>query len=144
MNKLILSFSLILAFIFTGCANNNTITYDAQNHNKINQVLVGKIIHIRNVAVKDDGAGTLIGGVIGGVLGSTIGSGNGSTLASLGGAIAGGVVGNEVGKENAQELTVQLENGETIVVLSKGTNLQNQDRVRIVKSGDTVSSVYKF
>ena len=26
----------------------------------------------------------------------------------------------------------------------KGTNLQNNDRVRIVKSGDTVSSVYKY
>lgn len=144
MKKAILALSLIFTFIFTGCANNNAITYDSQNHNKINQVLVGQIIHIRNVAVKDDGAGTLIGGIIGGVLGSTVGSGNGSTLASLGGAIAGGVVGNEVGKENAQELTVELNTGETIVVLSKGTNLQNNDRVRIVKSGDTVSSVYKF
>jgi outer membrane lipoprotein SlyB len=136
--------SIILLFVFTGCSQRNSVAYDAENANKINRVIVGKIINIRGVYIKDDGKGSTIGAIIGGIAGSTIGKGDGSTLAGLGGAILGGVIGSKINKNNAQELTVSLQNGETIVVLSKGTHLQVGDSVRIVKVNDNVSTVYKI
>ncbi|XPV67553.1 MAG: glycine zipper 2TM domain-containing protein [Halarcobacter sp.] len=144
MKNIITMISLTLLFIFTACADKNNVAYDSQNYKKIKHISVGKIIHIRDVYIKDSGTGSFLGGVIGVVLGSTIGRGDGRTLASLGGAIVGAQVGSKVNEKNAQELTVQLDTNETIVILSKDTNLQLNDRVRIITVGDEVSSVYKI
>ena len=135
---------LALTLVFTGCMNNNDVSYDYEDYKKIKQVMVGTIINAREVNIKDDGKGSILGAIGGGVLGSTVGKGNGSTIAALGGAALGGFIGNSINKTKAQELTVRLENGGTIVVLSKETKLQNGDRIRIVKVGDEVSSVYKL
>lgn len=144
MKKLFSMIFLALTLVFTGCMNNNDVSYDYEDYKKIKQVMVGTILNARAVNIKDDGKGSIIGAIGGGVLGSTIGKGKGSTLATLGGAALGGVIGNSINKTKAQELTVRLENGETIVVLSKETAFINGDRIRIVKVGDEVSSVYKL
>ena len=144
MRKTISITALFFTLIFTACASNNQVAYDAQNHNKIKQVTVGQVLSIREVYIKDDGSGALVGTVIGTVLGSTVGGGDGTTLAALGGGIVGAVVGNTVNKTNAQELTVSLEDGKTIVVLSKGTALKAGDKIRIISVDNEVSSVYKI
>lgn len=145
MKKTISILIFVFALLFTGCADkNNSVAYDAKGYNKIKQASIGQIISLRNVYIKDNGTGSFIGATIGAVLGSTVGRGAGSTLASLGGGILGAVVGNEANKTNSQELTVTLDDGRTIVVLSKGTHLQVGDRVRIVTSGNEVSSVHKL
>ncbi|WP_108061593.1 outer membrane lipoprotein [Poseidonibacter lekithochrous] len=144
MKKLLSIIFLAVTLVFTGCMNNNDVSYDYEDYKKIKQVMVGTILNTRAVNIKDDGKGSIIGAIGGGVLGSTIGKGNGSTLATLGGAALGGFIGNSINKTKAQELTVRLENGETIVVLSKETAFINGDRIRIVKVGDEVSSVYKL
>lgn len=144
MRKAIPISGLFFTLIFTGCTSSSQVAYDSQNHNKIKQVTVGQVLSLREVYIKDDGSGALVGTVIGTVLGSTVGGGDGTTLAALGGGIIGAVVGNEVNKTNAQELTVSLEDGKTIVVLSKGTALKAGDKIRIVIVDDEVSSVYKI
>lgn len=144
MKKFFSILLLTVTLVFTGCVDNNSVSYDYEDYKKIKQVLVGKIIHSREVLIKDEGGGALLGAVGGGVIGSTIGKGNGSTLATLGGAVLGGLAGDTFNKTKAQELTVTLDNGETIVVLSKETAFKNGDKIRIVKVGDEVSSVYKL
>jgi len=146
MKKTITILALAFTVLFTGCANSNEaqVSYDYENHKKIKEILVGNIINTRNVNVKGDEFGILAGTVVGGVVGSTIGKGDGEKLATLGGAVLGAIVGDNLSATNAQELTVTLQNGNTIVVLSKETNFIVGEKIKIVKVGDEVSSVYKI
>lgn len=141
MKKFMSIFTLTLIILFTGCANDGAVRYEGKNYREIKQVSVGDIIEMRNVYVEDDGSGKVLGAIIGGVLGSTIGKGDGKTLAVLGGAILGGVAGDKINEKNAQELTVDLDNGEIIVVISKGTTFVVGERVRIIKDGNRVAAV---
>ncbi len=45
---------------------------------------------------RNDGFGTLIGGVAGGILGNQVGKGRGKTIATIGGALIGSLVGNNL------------------------------------------------
>lgn len=144
MKKTISILALVLSLVFTGCASSNSVAYDSQNHKKIKEVTAGEVVGLRDVYIKDDGSGALVGTIIGTVLGSTVGNGDGSTLAALGGGVLGAVVGKEVNKSNAQELTVLLDGGKTVVVLSKGTSLKAGDKIRIVSVDNEVSTVYKI
>lgn len=144
MKKMTSTISLVLVFLFTGCSKDNLVAYDTQNYKKIKQVTSGKIINLRDVYIKDDGKGAVIGSVVGAVIGSTIGKGNGSTLAGVGGAILGGVIGNKINETNAQELTVLLDDGKKVVVLSKGTALKVGNKVNIISVDNEVSTVYQI
>jgi len=74
------------------------------------------------------------------VIGSTIGKGHGKTLATLGGGLLGAYVGNQIARANAQELVVDLDNGDTVVVIAKGQKFAVAQHVRIVlKNGHVVS-----
>lgn len=137
-------FSLVGMLLFTGCATNNGPEYDGNSYNEIKKVDTGIVIKSRPVTIKDDGSGKFLGAVIGAVLGSTIGSNSGKTLAVLGGGLVGGYAGNEVGKSNALELTVELDDGETIVVVVKHNDIVAGDRVRIIKDGNKASQVDKI
>jgi len=141
LSTLGLAFTLIL---FTACSNKSGVAYDYEGYKQIKEVIEGKVIEVRNVYIKDDGTGKIIGAIAGTVLGSTIGKGDGSTLAALGGAILGGVVGNEINKSNAQELTVTLDSKKTIVVISKETQIAVGDKIRIIKVDNEIQSVYKI
>jgi outer membrane lipoprotein SlyB len=59
----------------------------------------------------------------------------------LAGGLAGGYAGSEIAKANAQELTVALDNGENVVVVIKGNEIQKGERVQIIKDGNKVASV---
>jgi len=144
MNKYILFIALLLVFIFTGCANNNSTRYDGRSYSQIKEILIGKVIETRDVTIDDTGTGTVVGGVVGGALGSTIGGGKGRTLSLVGGALAGAFAGSKLNEKNAQELTVTLNSGKTIVVVTKGTRISNGDRVKIVKDGNNVAAVHKL
>lgn len=141
MNKFFSIISIALLLVFAGCANDGAVRYEGKSYKEIKQVLVGDVIEMRNVYVEDDGSGKILGAIIGAVLGSTVGKGDGKTLAVLGGAIIGGAAGDKVNEKNAQELTVNLDNGDVIVVISKGTTLLVGDRVRIIKDGNEVAAV---
>lgn len=131
------------AFLLSGCATNSGPQYNGKNYNQIKHFQIGTVISERPVVITDSGAGKFLGAIIGAVLGSTVGQGNGSTLAALGGGLVGGYAGSEVAKANADELTVELDNGEQIVVVVKGKNYEIGDKIKIIKDGNTASQVYK-
>jgi len=102
---------------------------------------VGTVKSVRYVKVQDNGAGALVGAAIGAVLGHQVGHGSGKDLATLGGGLAGAYVGNQVAAANAQELTVRLDRGQTVVVVAKGTRFHPGERIRIVRQGSRVVNV---
>ncbi|VAW81322.1 hypothetical protein MNBD_GAMMA14-2458 [hydrothermal vent metagenome] len=62
-------------------------------------------------------------------------------MATLGGGLLGAYAGNEIAKANAQELTVDLNNGSTVVVIAKGQKFSVGQHVRIVLENGNVVSV---
>ena len=144
MNKIILISTLTAVLFLSACATNNGPEYDANSYSTIKRYQIGTVIRERPVVISDSGAGKFLGAIIGAVVGSTIGQGNGSTLAALGGGLAGGYAGSEIAKANAEELTVELENGEHVVVVVKGKGFAIGDRVQIIKDGNKASQVYKI
>jgi len=101
----------------------------------------GRITDIKPVIIKDSGTGGFLGAITGAVLGSTMGRGRGNTLATLAGGLLGAYAGNEVGKANAQELMVELDNGDSVVVIAKGQQFAVGQHVRIVTENGIVMSV---
>jgi outer membrane lipoprotein SlyB len=143
MTKLIyLSIAAMLSL--GGCATNAGAEYSGKDYNQIKRYDTGRVIEARPVVISDSGTGTFLGGLIGVVVGSTMGHNAGKTLATLGGGLVGAYAGSEIAKANAMELTVELDNGENIVVVAKGVNIVAGDRVRIVKDGSRASQVYKI
>jgi len=110
--------------------------------NQVMQVQIGTVRSIRYVAVEDQSpVGTLLGAVAGAALGHTVGKGRGRDLATVFGGLTGAYVGNQVSKANAQELTIRLNNGRTIVVIKKGTQFYPGERVRVLYNGNQVGNV---
>lgn len=143
MKKLISVFSIALVLL-GGCATNNGPEYSGTDYNQVKTFETGRVVEARPVVISDDGSGKFLGAIIGAVVGSTMGRAEGRTLATLGGGLIGGYAGNEVGKANALELSVELDNGGTIVVVAKGNNIVAGDRVKIIKNGSKIEQVYKI
>lgn len=138
-------YSLVVALmVFGGCSTSTVPEYDGNSYAQIKRYEIGTVIESRPVLISDDGSGTFLGALIGAVVGSTMGRASGNTLATLGGGLAGAYVGKEVGKANASELTVELDNGEHIVVIAKGKEIFAGDRVKIIKDGNRVAQVRRI
>ena len=140
---IIMTFAALL--LLGGCASRGGAEYSGNTYREIKQYVVGTVVEVRPVQISDNGTGLFIGALTGAVLGSTIGRGSGKTLATLGGGLGGAYVGSQVGKANAEELTVRLDNGQDIVVVSKGSNqFLPGDRIKIIKQGNTVERVERL
>ena len=144
MKKIFIFTSIIVLFITTGCATNEGPEYNGATYQQIKRYEIGTVESIRPVVISDNGTGTFIGAIVGTVLGSTMGGGRGTALTTLAGGLGGSYVGSQVNKANAQELSVKLDNGEYIIVVSKGNNIFVGDRVKIIKEGNKVDQVYKI
>ncbi len=140
--------SIVMIFIgillLNGCSSNSEPQYDGSSYEKIKSFDFGRVIASRGVVVSDDGSGAFFGSLIGAILGSTIGSNTGSVLMSLGGGIAGRAAGKEVAKADANELTVELTNGETIIIVVKDETIKVGDKIRIIKEGNKVAQIDKI
>jgi outer membrane lipoprotein SlyB len=94
--------------------------YDAQ---RMSSVQDATVLSVRAVTLQgqDTGVGTVGGAVIGGIAGSNVGGPRTGGIVGIVGAIAGGLIGNAVErdatKENAQEILVQLKNGDRRAVI---------------------------
>ena len=133
----------VLAAGLSGCApyyGAPTVSQSATN--QVMRADRGTIRSVRYVVVENNSpVGTLLGAAAGAALGHTIGKGHGKELATVAGGLAGAYVGNEVSKANAQELTIRLDRGRTIVVVLKGTRFYPGERVRVIYNGNQVGSV---
>jgi len=144
MKKALFS-GLAVLLLLGGCASRQGAEYDASTYRQIKQYVIGTVVDEKPVMISDNGSGLFVGALVGAVLGSTVGRGSGKTLATLGGGLAGAYVGSEAGKANAQELTVRLDDGSHIVVVSKGENaFLPGDRIKIIKQGNTVERVERL
>jgi len=143
MKYISLSILVALSLGITGCATGvpGGASISPSSAKYISRVDTGTVKSVRYVVVKDDGTGTLLGAAIGAVLGHQLGKGKGRDLATLSGGLAGAYVGNQVAKANAQELTVKLDKGRTVVVVTKGTKFYPNERVRIIRQGNRVVNV---
>lgn len=130
--SIILSSSMVL--MLAGCAQTGGIPeVDSAASKYVLTSQLGVVTDARAVVVKDEGGGGMLGTIVGGVLGSTMGGGRGSVLTTLGGGLIGMYAGNEIGKSNAQELSVKADDGQEVVVISKGTAFVVGQRVKIIK-----------
>ncbi|MDQ8203380.1 glycine zipper domain-containing protein [Pelagicoccus sp. SDUM812003] len=92
---------------------------------QVQRVDPGTVVATRTVEI--DGEATYLGqsggAIVGSAVGQSIGSGDGRILASAGGAVVGGIVGGmvekELSKKRAQELTISLDDGNTVVVIQE-------------------------
>jgi len=126
----------------SGCATYGGPAVSAGAVNRVMRYEVGTIRSIRYVVVDDNSAvGTLLGAAAGAALGHMVGKGRGRTLATVGGGLAGAYVGSQMAKANAQELTIRLDRGRTIVVVRKGMEFYPGERVRVVYSGNRVGNI---
>jgi outer membrane lipoprotein SlyB len=67
---------------------------------------------------KGSGLGVIAGGLLGGLLGHEVGGGSGRDLTTIAGAVGGAVAGNTIEKNakkaKSYDITVRLDNGETV------------------------------
>ena len=106
-------------------------------------VETGIVTSVREVTIegKKTNLGMYGGGLVGAAAGSGVGSGVGKSIASAGGAVVGAVAGQAVEevatRKRAQEISVRLQDGRTVVVTQEVQSglYQEGDRVRVMNSG---------
>jgi outer membrane lipoprotein SlyB len=98
--------------------------YSSSSVGSVNRVVMGKIISVRQVQVRDDdrSAGTAVGAIAGGLAGSQVGKGNTATiLGAVGGTLIGGAAGNMAQRgmsaQSGYEYVIQLDNGSIITII---------------------------
>lgn len=135
--------TLGLLILFTACSfPSSRRMVSARSANVMQNVDLGTVTSVRQVTIEGrrTNLGRFGGGVIGAAAATPVGS-SVSRVAALGQAGAGvaGAVGGEaveeaVTRQDAQEITVQLDSGQTVVVTqASATGLfQDGDRVRVL------------
>ena len=115
-----------LLVLATGCQSTLTgESYSRSEARKAQQVQYGTVEHLRPVAIEGTktpiGAGA--GAAVGGIAGSSVGGGKGAAVASVVGAVAGGVAGaaveEQATKRQGVEITVRLDDNQTIAVVQQ-------------------------
>lgn len=133
-----------------GCtASNSGNVYTGHQARRAHTVVKGVVESVRSVTIEQGEkpvAGAVLGGVAGGVLGSTIGSGSGKAVASVAGALAGAAGGaaaeKKMGTKPGLEITVNQDNGQTIVVVQEAdVDFRPGDRVRVISGPDGTTRV---
>lgn len=142
--KYLISLLATSLLIFSGCAKNTGPEYDGQSYQQIKRYEIGTVTKSRPIIITDDGTGKFIGTLVGAVLGSMVGSNRGKILAMLGGGLGGHYAGAELGKANGEELSVELDNGEDVVIVLKGNRFFAGDRIKIIRDGGKVAQVERL
>jgi outer membrane lipoprotein SlyB len=134
----------LVAFVATGCASSMSgSTYSRDQAQKVQTVHEGEVIMVRQVQIEGtkSGLGGVAGGLMGSVLGSTIGGGSGKLVAAVAGGIAGAGAGAAIEegatRQKGLEITVQLDNGETVsIVQAADEKFDEGDMVRVLRRPD--------
>jgi outer membrane lipoprotein SlyB len=135
---------ILIGLIAVGCAPSMSgSTYSRDQAQKAQTVHEGEVIMVREVLVEGtkSGLGGVAGGVMGFVLGSTIGGGSGKNVAraagAIGGAAAGAAIEEGATRQKGLEITVQLDNGETIsIVQGADETFDEGDSVKVLRRPD--------
>ncbi|OUW17418.1 MAG: hypothetical protein CBD18_04710 [Opitutales bacterium TMED158] len=140
---------MALLVFASGCATNSYDTVPSGAASTSQSIDMGTVISARTVKVEGTSSnlGTYGGGIMGSAVGSTIGRGDGRVLASAGGAVAGAIVGQKVEKaltaKLAQEMTIELDDGRTVVVVQEMNDppFHSGDRVSVLETRTGIARV---
>ena len=136
--------AVVLILALAGCATSRSgRVYSRDQARVVHDVYDGTVVYSRPVQIEGtkSGLGTIAGSVLGGVVGHTIGGGSGKAVATVAGGIAGAIAGSvaeeEVTKRNGVEVTVELDNGDTIAIVQEADEIFDVgDRVRVLMRPD--------
>ena len=134
--QLSLSFAALLASAgLAGCvpASMSADSYSRSEARQVHQVQHGTVLVVRTVAIEGTKSG--LGGIAGGALGYVVGS-------VFGGAAGGAVAEEGLTRQQGLELTVELEDGEVIVVVQAADETFDPgDTVRVIRRGNGTARV---
>jgi outer membrane lipoprotein SlyB len=142
-SKLTLLVSALVTVATIGCTFPSTrTTIPAGQAGVMQAVEIGTVtsVHDVNIEGRRSNLGTFGGGIVGGAAASG-GSGVSGALVRAGGSVAGAIAGEAVEevatRKRAQEITVLLDDGRTVVITQKvdGGLFRDGDRVRILNGG---------
>lgn len=129
MKKILLPLIALAAVVaLTACTAQESLSgsaYSRSSARKAHSVKLGTIISIEEVLIEGDGgaAGSVGGGLLGAVVGSQFGGGSTKAITGVAGGIVGAVAGSQVEHKLTQrkgiEITVQLDNGDCMVVVQE-------------------------
>ena len=135
---LLLASALVVA---AGCVQSGGRTvYSPSQINQAMRVELGTVVGVRSVMIEGqaNSIGMWGGGAMGAAASSGVGSGTTGAMASAAGGIAGAIVGEQVQKavtaQNGYEITVVLDNGDTLVIVQEEDRggFMDGDRVRVM------------
>ena len=140
---------LLICITLTGCASSRSgKVYSRDQARTAQTIQLGTVVQVEQVQIEGSKsqAGTLAGGATGGALGSAIGQGSGRTIATVVGAVVGGLAGSaveeQVTRKTGLEITVDLDNGQALVVVQEADEaFLVGDRVRILRGSDGTTRV---
>ena len=141
--RIIVSLILIGLFSFACASSRSGSVYTRDQARVTHVVKMGTVESVRPVTIEGTKTpvGVVAGGATGAAVGSTVGSGSGRTIATVVGAIAGGLAGaaieEEVTKKQGHEVTVRLDNGQTVAIVQEADEpLPPGMRVRVLSGSD--------
>ncbi len=131
------------ASAFVGCQSSNSgVVFGHDEALHAQSITLGTVTDVRAgvIAGEDSPIGAIAGGVAGGVIGNLFGGGKGNDVAkvagALGGAAAGAAIEKNVTKKNGLQITVQLDNGQTVVIVQEADVMFSVgQRVRVISRG---------
>ena len=126
--------------VLAGCATPQSgLVYSPSEARSIQTVRKGTITGIQPVVIQGNNnqIGAIAGGAVGAAVGHAMGEGRGNTLTTILGAVGGAIAGSQVQKQaNTQrglQLTIKLDNGQTVsVVQSADQKFYVGQRVRLI------------
>jgi len=133
------------SFALSACANPSQKHYMASEVGQIKTTSFGTVVNIEPITIQGEntGSGEAIGAVAGGLGGAAFGDGTGQLMAAIGGALAGAIAGavteQAISNTTGFDITVTLENGETITAAQyfdeKDEFINVGDRVMVQRQG---------
>jgi outer membrane lipoprotein SlyB len=124
--------------------------YSRDQARKVQTPDSGTVTLVREVRIEGtkSAVGVIAGGILGAALGSTIGGGSGQVVATATGAVIGGLAGSAaeegITRQNGLEITVELDSGESVVIVQAADDLfEVGDRVRVLRGPDGSARVVR-
>ena len=143
-----LALAAVLMTIVSGCASDSGATFSRNEARTVQSITLGTVVDVRQGKIEGTGSaiGAIAGGILGAAAGNTIGGGSGKTVATAAGGVGGAALGSAAAKKmtekNGLQITVKLDNGQTIVVVQEADVIfQPNQRVRVLTSNHGASRV---
>lgn len=140
---------LVIVAVIAACAGSRSgNVYSRDQARTAMSVIHGRVLQVNAVQIEGTKTpvGPLAGAAAGAAAGSTIGGGTGKTVAvvvgGLVGAAGGAVAEEQLTKKNGLEITVQLQNGETLAVVQEADEqFSVGESVRVLRGTDGTTRI---